>query len=370
MTKDIRKTVSTVNLREERTVPTSDSSVLIPQHSMSAQFTEDLLRIQNHFSNGKSMPFSATPSHNHTATVENTSMQEQRQRIPNTTSLREFKEALNKIGQEKESAKDGQNIGPPHNLCSYPGCEKGFTKIDDLYRHIQSEGHFFGEKPGGIYSSTLSTPTMQVFEKQSRTNPKKGTVCRQPGCDPLYEDLNHFRCHLYSANRQDHSGPPKPATFYTQPFCDFLTKNPTIFHTVDYFARELEHEGYKQLSERESWELKKGGKYYVERNGSSMIAFSIGDDYKTGNGAAMVAGHIDALTAKLKPIPKLNTKAGYVQLGVAPYAGALNSTWWDRDLSIGGRVLVKESSGKIVSKLVKLDWPSEFFGPKMCDQRI
>ena len=121
-------------------------------------------------------------------------------------------------------------------------------------------------------------------------------------------------------------------------------------------AEDLEKDGYKKLSERDAWDLKAGGKYYVARNGTSLIAFAIGEGYKAGNGAAIVAGHIDALTAKLKPIPKLRNKAGYVQLGVAPYAGALSDTWWDRDLGIGGRVLVKEG-GKIVTKLVKLDWP-------------
>ncbi|KAF1943959.1 hypothetical protein EJ02DRAFT_342089 [Clathrospora elynae] len=143
---------------------------------------------------------------------------------------------------------------------------------------------------------------------------------------------------------------------YTKPFTDFMTGNPTIFHAVDAVAKDLETDGYKKLSERDSWELKAGGKYYVDRNGTSLIAFAIGDGYSSGNGAAIVAGHIDALTAKLKPIPKLRTKAGYVQLGVAPYAGALSDTWWDRDLGVGGRVLVKEN-GKIVTKLVKLDWP-------------
>jgi aminopeptidase I len=76
---------------------------------------------------------------------------------------------------------------------------------------------------------------------------------------------------------------------------------------------------------------------------------------------AMIAGHIDALTARLKPISGKKTTAGYVQLGVAPFAGALNTTWWDRDLGIGGKVLVKDSkTGKIVTKLVKLGWPSVF----------
>lgn len=73
----------------------------------------------------------------------------------------------------------------------------------------------------------------------------------------------------------------------------------------------------------------------------------------------MIAGHIDALTARLKPISKKHSVLGYSQLGVAPYAGAMSSTWWDRDLSIGGRVLVQDPESKIVTtKLVKLDWPS------------
>lgn len=152
--------------------------------------------------------------------------------------------------------------------------------------------------------------------------------------------------------RREKEGPEK----YTKPFTDFMTANPTIFHAVDTVAKDLEKDGYQKLSERDSWELKAGGKYYVDRNGTSLIAFAIGDNYEAGNGAAIVAGHIDALTAKLKPIPTLRNKAGYVQLGVAPYAGALSDTWWDRDLGIGGRVLVKEH-GKIVTKLVKLDWP-------------
>lgn len=147
-------------------------------------------------------------------------------------------------------------------------------------------------------------------------------------------------------------GPEK----YTKPFTDFMTDNPTIFHAVDTVAKDLEKAGYKKLSERDTWDLKAGGKYYVDRNGTSLIAFAVGSGFEAGNGAAIIAGHIDALTAKLKPIPKLRTKAGYVQLGVAPYAGALSDTWWDRDLGIGGRVLVREN-GKIVTKLVKLDWP-------------
>ncbi|KAK6375863.1 vacuolar aminopeptidase 1 [Exophiala oligosperma] len=144
---------------------------------------------------------------------------------------------------------------------------------------------------------------------------------------------------------------------YTQPYLDFMTNNPTVFHAVEALTKRLEEAGYRYLSERDHWNLAPGGKYYTKRNGSAFIAFAIGKDYLDGEGMAIVAGHIDALTAKVKPVPKLPTKAGYVQLGVAPYAGGMNMTWWDRDLGIGGRVLVRGKDGKIREELVKLDWP-------------
>ncbi|TWU72246.1 hypothetical protein ED733_000772 [Metarhizium rileyi] len=147
---------------------------------------------------------------------------------------------------------------------------------------------------------------------------------------------------------------------FTKPFCDFLQENPTVFHTVDYFKRKLSDCGFEELSARDSWsgKVRPGGKYWVTRNGSTIIAFTVGAAYKPGNGAAMIGGHIDALTARLKPISTRPSKAGYVQLGVAQYAGGLNHTWWDRDLSIGGRVVVRDpETGKTSTELVKLDWP-------------
>lgn len=150
------------------------------------------------------------------------------------------------------------------------------------------------------------------------------------------------------------------AEAFTKPYLKFMTENPTIFHAVHAFTSQLASAGYEELSERDLWteKLKAGGKYYTTRNGSALIAFSIGKGYKPGNGIGIVAGHVDALTARLKPIPTLPTMAGYIQLGVAPYGGALSDSWWDRDLGVGGRVLVKDSkTGKVEKKLVKLDWP-------------
>ncbi|KAK3686922.1 vacuolar aminopeptidase 1 [Vermiconidia calcicola] len=146
------------------------------------------------------------------------------------------------------------------------------------------------------------------------------------------------------------------AEVYCKPFCNFLTENPTVFHAVDSTKRQLKAMGWTELSERDAWDIKPSGRYYVDRNGSGLIAFVVGAKYEPGNGAAILAGHVDALTAKLKPVSEVPNKAGYLQLGVAPYAGGLNTTWWDRDLGIGGRVLVKEGD-KIVTKLVNLNRP-------------
>lgn len=98
----------------------------------------------------------------------------------------------------------------------------------------------------------------------------------------------------------------KHASEYTQPFLDFINENPTVFHTVQYFESKLHKAGYVKLSERANWasgkvKLERGGKYFVTRNGSSLIAFVVGEKYKVGeNGVGMVVGHIDALTARGK----------------------------------------------------------------------
>ena len=150
-----------------------------------------------------------------------------------------------------------------------------------------------------------------------------------------------------------------------QGFISFMNENPTVYHATASIARNLEFHGFKRISERgatrgslsspRGWDLKKPGKYYITRNGTGIIAFVIGEKYKPGNGFAMVGGHTDSLCLKVKPVSKKVTKDGYLQLGVAPYAGAQSMTWWDRDLGLGGRVVVSSKDGKsAVTKLVKL----------------
>lgn len=145
---------------------------------------------------------------------------------------------------------------------------------------------------------------------------------------------------------------------YAQGFCDFLNASPTIFHAVEYYALKLQRAGYKHLSERDDWSgvLKPGGKYFFTRNYSSMIAFTVGEKYVAGNGIALIGSHIDALTMRVKPV-STKSSVGYLQLGVAPYAGGGNMTWWDRDLGLAGRVMVSDGKGNIKQELLRMPYP-------------
>jgi aminopeptidase I len=110
-----------------------------------------------------------------------------------------------------------------------------------------------------------------------------------------------------------------------------------------------------------------GGKYYVTRNDSSLIAFHIDESYTPNDPLAIIASHIDSLTLKLKPVSK-SEKGGFERLAIAPYSGGgasqkwdgEYSTWWDRDLGLGGKVLVQGKDGKIESRLVSLSRPSKY----------
>lgn len=146
---------------------------------------------------------------------------------------------------------------------------------------------------------------------------------------------------------------------YAQGFLDFVNQSPTPYHVVNTVKRQLNESGFVELSERDNWagKIKKNHKYYVTRNASSIIAFGIGGKYQPGNGFSMVGGHTDSPVLRIKPISK-QSKEGYHQIGVETYGGGIWHTWFDRDLSIAGRVFVTyPESGKCVAKLVKIDRP-------------
>ncbi|CAM9020299.1 unnamed protein product [Wickerhamomyces anomalus] len=145
---------------------------------------------------------------------------------------------------------------------------------------------------------------------------------------------------------------------YADEYITFTGKNPTTFHAIHFFSKLLEANGFKYLSEKDEWSDLSAGLYYTTRNSTSLGAFAVGKDWKPENGVGIVGSHIDALAAKLKPVSSKTKVDGYELLGVANYAGALSPTWFDRDLGIGGRVLIRvedksSSTGyKIISKLI------------------
>ena len=124
----------------------------------------------------------------------------------------------------------------------------------------------------------------------------------------------------------------------------FLADSPTAFHAVDHFARMLEEHGYHGLAERERWQIRPGGKYYTVRNGSSIIAFQVGEtleDYSF----KVTASHSDAPTFRVKERAELTVKGQYTRLNTEGYGSILCSTWMDRPLSVAGRVIVRKDGG-------------------------
>ncbi len=134
----------------------------------------------------------------------------------------------------------------------------------------------------------------------------------------------------------------------TEKLFSFIESSPSAFHAAETVAARLRESGYTSLGEGEAWALTPGGKYYVMRGGSSVIAFSI----PTGDvrGFMICASHSDSPTFKLKENPEKES-AGYIQLHTERYGGMLCASWFDRPLSVAGRVAVREG-GRIVTKTV------------------
>lgn len=123
----------------------------------------------------------------------------------------------------------------------------------------------------------------------------------------------------------------------------FLDASPTPFQASQQIVLRLDKAGYTQLNETANWSLKPGGKYYVQRNGTAVLAFSIGSAKLEKEGFLLAASHIDSPLFKLKP-QSLKTENSVTRIGVEVYGSPIIGSWIDRELSIAGRVLVKKGS--------------------------
>ena len=132
--------------------------------------------------------------------------------------------------------------------------------------------------------------------------------------------------------------------------CDFLNASHSSFHAVAYLENLLKQEGYQKLAENETWQLKPGGKYYLTRSGTALLAFRIPAEAPAG--ILLSASHSDHPCFKLKENPELS--GTYTRLAVERYGGQLLFTWPDRPLSLAGRVMVETENG-IESRLIDID---------------
>ena len=129
---------------------------------------------------------------------------------------------------------------------------------------------------------------------------------------------------------------------------EYIEKSPTAYHACRNAAEMLRGAGYTELYEGKEWTVEKGGKYFVRRNGSSLIAFRAGE--KCENGFMITASHSDSPCLKIKDNAVL-IDGNYTRLSTEVYGGPIYSTWLDRPLGVAGRVSVKTDDG-ISVKLV------------------
>ena len=143
---------------------------------------------------------------------------------------------------------------------------------------------------------------------------------------------------------------------FNQGLLAFIAASPTPFHAVANMAATLQQHGFSQLKETERWQLQVGQRYFVTRNDSSIIAFTVGKNDLLQHGWRMVGAHTDSPNLKLKP-NALFKQRNYWQLGVEVYGGVLLSPWFDRDLSLAGRLSYQRRDGSLASQLIDFKDP-------------
>ena len=157
------------------------------------------------------------------------------------------------------------------------------------------------------------------------------------------------------------STPPAKEQDIVDGLITFLNEAWTSFHAVHASATRLRAAGFTELQEGAPWSLAAGGKYFFTRNMTTIVAFAVGGRFnpaqsQSDSGFTIIGAHTDSPCPKLKPVSKL-TKSGYLALSVVGYGGGLWHTWFDRDLTLAGRVLVRRPDGRTTAELVRINRP-------------
>lgn len=138
---------------------------------------------------------------------------------------------------------------------------------------------------------------------------------------------------------------------------EFIDESPSTYHVVKNCSDILDENGFERIMPREKWEIKRGGKYFLKKSSSTIIAFTVGEDFDVKNGFKIFGAHTDSPCFRIKPSPEIVIE-NVVRLNTEVYGGPILSTWFDRPLSIAGRVIVKgENSFFPRTVKIKIDEP-------------
>ncbi len=144
---------------------------------------------------------------------------------------------------------------------------------------------------------------------------------------------------------------------YISDLCTFLDSSPVNFLAVDTVRRRLDAEGFERLDLREAWEISHGGRYYVTKNDSAIFAFTVGDS-DPEDGFRIIAAHSDSPGFRIKPNCEMLCDGNIVKLNTEVYGGPILYTWFDRPLSIAGRVILRgQDPLRPLTRLVRFDRP-------------
>ena len=131
---------------------------------------------------------------------------------------------------------------------------------------------------------------------------------------------------------------------FAKDLIDFIDGSPSAFHATKNVEEILVKEGFKKLNLQDKWKLEKEGKYYTLKNNSAIIGFEIGKGEVEEDGFKIIGAHTDAPTFKIKPSPEITVEGKYLKLNTEVYGGPILNTWFDRPLSIAGRVTVSSKN--------------------------
>ena len=145
---------------------------------------------------------------------------------------------------------------------------------------------------------------------------------------------------------------------FAQLLLNFIQESPSSFHAVEGVKKMLVPQGFQELPFKEKWSLMPGGKYYVTRNDSALIAFVLGEGLPEQYGFHLIGAHTDSPSFHVKPLPEISVEGHYLKLNVETYGGPILNTWLDRPLSIAGRIILRgESPFSPHTKLFRSDRP-------------